>query len=61
MLNEKKGEPELVTRGEMLRDAALGIGPQEGDAHGTVHLDDDTQVTVTTIHAESKKTEATKG
>jgi hypothetical protein len=45
----------------MLRDAALGIGPQEGDAHGTVHLDDDTQVTVTTIHAESKKTEATKG
>jgi hypothetical protein len=45
----------------MLRDAALGIGPQEGDAHGTVHLDDDTQVTVTTIHAESKKLKQQRG
>jgi hypothetical protein len=50
-----------VTHGEMLGDGALGIGPHEGDVHGTIHLDDDTQVTVATIHTESKKTKATKG
>jgi hypothetical protein len=50
-----------VTCGEMLGDGTLGIGPHEGDVHGTIHLDDDTQVTVATIHTESKKTEATKG